>query len=56
MASKQTVARGTVATQTEPMDSVNVSQFGDCDHRDRKFHGLRNASRVYEKRTCQICG
>ena len=32
------------------------TQFGECHHRDRKCHGLRNASRVHEKRTCQICG
>ena len=48
----------TVATQTEPCgisDSVYVSQFGECYHRDCQCHGLRNASRVYERRTRQIC-
>ena len=49
MTSKQTVARRTVATQTEPLDSVYVTQFGECYHRDRKCHGLRDAFRVYEK-------
>ena len=54
MMSKQLSARRTVATRTEPLnigDCVYVSQFGACYHRDHKCHGLRNASRVQEKRT-----
>ena len=50
--SKQNGARRTVPTQTEPSgisDCVYVSQFGECYHRDRKCHGLRNASRVNER-------
>ena len=53
--SKQTGARRTLATQTQP-DCVYVSQFGECCHGDRKCHRLRTASRVNEKRTCQLCG
>ena len=48
-------ARRTVAPQTELLD-VYVSQYGEIYHRDHKCHGLRNASRVQEKRTCQNCG
>ena len=37
-------------------DCVYVSEVGKCHHSDRKCHGLRNTSRVNERRICQICG
>ena len=56
---KQNGAQRTVATQTElrfTSDCVYVSKFGTGYHRDGKCHGLRNTSRVNERRMCQIFG
>ena len=57
MTSKQTLARRAVATQTEPLDSVCVFRsLVNASSEIASFHELSNASRMYEKRTCEICG
>ena len=63
--SNQNLARRTVATQTEfsgISDSVYVSQCGECNHGDRKCHGIEervssereaNASNLWLIRTVE---